>query len=178
VGKESKQVPAGSPTLNLQGMDKGVFTEKDDGIVLHEFGHAIGFHHEHQSPASVCENEFDWDHLYKKMGSWGWNRQTVDHNMRQLEPSTRLSTTSFDPESVMLYNLSRDSFKSDLVTLNCYIPEPNNAISKTDREAAAAVYPVAVSLRQSLRRSLKLPKTRDAAVTKAIKRLKELTDAR
>ena len=31
------------------------------GVVRHEFLHALGFEHEHQSPVSVCETEFRWD---------------------------------------------------------------------------------------------------------------------
>jgi hypothetical protein len=181
VGKEAKQVPAGLPTMTLGQMDKTVFTEEEDATILHEFGHAIGFQHEHQSPASVCNDEFNWDFLYKKMAAWGWNRAKVDHNMRRLAPSTRLATTSFDPESIMLYNLSRDFFRTDIATLSCFIPNKNTAISKTDREAAATVYPAAVSMRSLLprKRGLFAPKRdRDPAVTQAIKRLKELTDTK
>ena len=46
-------------------MNLGGFTEElpDDweATVLHEFGHAIGFLHEHQSLNSTCEEEFRWD---------------------------------------------------------------------------------------------------------------------
>jgi hypothetical protein len=185
VGKEARQVPANLPTMNLGQLDLAVYTPDDDGVILHEFGHAIGFHHEHQSPAAVCESEFDWDFLYKKMATFGWSQAKVDHNMRQLEPSTRYSTTAFDLESVMLYALGRDTFRADLPKLTCYIPKRNTAISRTDREAAAAAYPAAVSsLRESLKRSLTpskpaaSAKSRDPAVAKAMKRLKELTDAR
>jgi hypothetical protein len=85
----------------------------------------------------------------------------------------------------MLYALSRDSFRNDIPKLTCYIAKRNTAISRTDREAAATAYPVAVSsLRETLKRSLTPSKpaapakSRDPAVAKAMKRLKELTDAR
>lgn len=178
VGKEARHIPAALPTMNLGQLDLAVFTPHDDSVILHEFGHAIGFHHEHQSPASVCEREFDWDIVYKRMAPLGWNQEKVDRNMRQLEPSTRYSTTSFDPESVMLYSLNRDFFRNDLPALTCFIAKRNTIICRTDREAAATAYPPAVSLRGPLKRSLAPPKSRDAAVAKAVKRLKELTDSR
>jgi hypothetical protein len=172
VGIEAKQIDAKKQTLNLQGMNKATFTAEDDGIILHEFGHAIGFEHEHQSPVSVCEKEFDWDYLYKAMG---WSKQKVDINMRQLQPSSKLLTTTFDPSSVMLYSLDKEAFK-DPATAKCYIAKPNNAISALDREAAATVYPVRVSAApQPLKRGLAAPKSRDAAVRNALKRLRELS---
>lgn len=98
--------------------------------------------------------------------------------MRQLQPSSKLLTTSFDPESVMLYNLEKESFK-DPATAKCFIAKPNNSISTLDREAAATVYPVRVSAApQPLRRAIPAPKNRDPAVREALKRLRELTDRR
>ena len=181
VGKEAKQIPAGLATMALGQMDKSIFSDEDDGIILHEFGHAIGFQHEHQSPASTCKDEFNWDFIYRKLAAVsGWNREKVDANFKQLMlPSTRLLTSAFDPESIMLYSLSRDYFRPDIATPSCFIPNKNTAISKTDREAAATVYPVAVSLRAFFPRKRAMSaRARDAAVAKAIKRLKELTDTK
>jgi len=175
VGIEAKQVDAKKQTLNLQGMDKATFTAEDDGIILHEFGHAIGFEHEHQNPVSVCAKEFDWDYLYKAMG---WSKKKVDINMRQLPPSSKLLTTTFDPSSVMLYSLEKEAFKEP-TTAKCYIPTPNNAISTLDRQATATVYPVRVSAAPAPRtRSLASPRPRDAAVRNALKRLRDLTGKR
>jgi hypothetical protein len=174
VGIEARQINAKKQTLNLQGMNKATFTADDDGIILHEFGHAIGFEHEHQSPVSVCEKEFDWDYLYKAMG---WSPEKVDQNMRQLQPSSKLLTTTFDPQSIMLYSLEKESFK-DPSTAKCYIPKPNNVVSKLDHEAAAMVYPVSVGSAPGgpVTRGLAAPPKRDAAVRDALKRLKELTE--
>jgi hypothetical protein len=176
LGTEAKRVGSGSPTLNLGGMNKASFTELEDGIILHEFGHAIGFDHEHQSPASVCESEFNWDFLYAEMGSWGWSRHKIDVNMRQIPPSTKLTTIStFDLESVMLYSLKREFFRSDVVNPACFIPKANNTISRLDREAVATVYPIVVSAPQPSMRAFPSARPRDEAVTKAIGRLKELS---
>jgi hypothetical protein len=179
LGTEAKSVAAGKPTLNLSGMNRASFSEADDGIILHEFGHAIGFDHEHQSPASVCEQEFDWDFLYVAMGGWGWSRQTIDINMRQLPQSTRMAAiTGFDNESVMLYDLERDYFKAEIAKPVCFIPRANNAISKLDREAVAAVYPVAAPASQPVARAAPSPRARDREISKAIDRLKELSGSR
>jgi hypothetical protein len=155
-------------------MNKTAFTADDDGVILHEFGHAIGFEHEHQSPISVCEREFDWDYLYRAMG---WSPQKVDENMRQLQPSSKLLTTAFDAASIMLYSLEKEAFKEPAAA-KCYIAKHNNVISELDREAAATVYPVRVSAApQPLKRSTAAPpKPRDAAVNDALKRLRELTE--
>jgi hypothetical protein len=174
VGVEAKLASGKQQTLNLQGMNKTTFTADDDGIILHEFGHAIGFEHEHQSPVSVCEKEFDWDYLYKAMG---WSPQKIDQNMRQLQPSSKLLTTTFDAQSIMLYSLDKESFM-DPSTSKCYIPNPNNVISKLDREAAATVYPVALSSapQPTTRGLAAAPRARAAAVKDALKRLKDLTE--
>ena len=52
-------------SMNFEGFDKNPPAEpRFTGIILHEWGHALGLHHEHQSPASGCNSEYDWPKLY------------------------------------------------------------------------------------------------------------------
>jgi hypothetical protein len=143
VGTQAKLINAYKQTLNLAGMDTITsFTTQEDGVILHEFGHAIGFEHEHQSPQSGCEEEFNWNYLYTALG---WPRDDVDRNMRRLDISsskTLLLTTAFDSKSVMLYSLSPEAFK-DPNAAKCYIPRSNTKISDLDARAAEIVYPAA-----------------------------------
>jgi hypothetical protein len=142
VGTQAKLIDGQKQTLNLSNMDKGSgYTANDDGVILHEFGHAIGFEHEHQSPVSNCEEEFNWPYLYVALGM---SKPEVERNMRRITaPSskTALLTTPFDKDSIMLYSLSPAAFKNP-TTAKCFIPNPNNALSTTDQTAARVVYPV------------------------------------
>lgn len=176
VGTQAKFINASKQTLNLAGMNKTSFTAENDGIILHEFGHAIGFEHEHQSPESGCEQEFDWDYLYTSMG---WSKAEVDRNMRRLDvPSskTALLTTPFDSKSIMLYSLEPEAFK-DPSKAKCLIPQANNDLSTVDRQAAATVYPmVGPPPPPAGVPSGQIPATPDAiAAAQAVRRLRDIS---
>ncbi|HKC11258.1 MAG TPA: hypothetical protein VKI41_04275, partial [Vicinamibacteria bacterium] len=47
----------GEASLNLQGFDSGR-PPNWRTVVLHEFGHAFGFEHEHQHPTQGCDSDF------------------------------------------------------------------------------------------------------------------------
>jgi hypothetical protein len=133
IGNESEPV-GGRPnqrTLNLGGFD---FQRPAgwQGVVRHEFLHALGFHHEHQSLASPCDEEFRWEDdpgyrpttdvrgmyvAYNKDGKElrpgiytylagfpnRWARPKVDHNLRRYPTSTNVKAGDFDRKSIMLY---------------------------------------------------------------------------
>jgi len=134
-------------TMNLQSFDQltgdQVKQERPASIVYHEFGHALGLHHEHQSPASTCDSEFDWDYIYKKFGEPpnAWDKATVDNNMRVLWDPDALMT-EYDPNSVMKYYFDAKMFKAG-DKAKCYSPGENTKISPVDYGTLAYMYPAA-----------------------------------
>ena len=107
VGNDSMDatiIQPGEITLNLSDFDT-TLPSNWQGIVLHEFGHALGFHHEHQSPDADCD--FDWPKLYDFLGGSPnyWTKAKVDHNLRQLTKGG-LTYSAHDIHSIMHYSCS------------------------------------------------------------------------
>ena len=106
-------------------------------MLLHELGHAIGFVHEHSSPASNIK----WDKekvyaLYAR--TFGWSKELVKANVFTKYDGTQTQFSHFDPDSIMLYHipegLTEDRWSSKL----------NTELSATDKEYAAKWYPYPV----------------------------------
>ncbi len=143
VGTDSlKYAPSGA-SLNIGYAALGPLDSYDltkfKRLILHEVGHAIGFEHEHQSAASGCDAEFDWEYLYRGMG---WPKEKVDRNMKALVagPRSNWITTPYDKTSIMHYALPEKFFKNGKQS-PCYIPE-NNAISEIDKQLVMKTYPL------------------------------------
>jgi hypothetical protein len=140
-------------SLNLQDLGDAKLAAFDipevKGTILHEFGHALGFLHEHQSPVSDCNNEFNWDYITKYLSGPpnNWDEDTIKTNMA-VESSDDLMMTDFDSKSIMLYYFPPDYYlKGD--KSSCYIPAPNNEISEADRGTIEYMYPVDLAERES-----------------------------
>lgn len=88
-------------TRKLKTMNLGFI---DQGTVLHEFGHALGLIHEHQSPAS---GGFNWneEEVIKDLSGPPnyWDMETIEHNMFAKYEEDQLLMTEYDSKSIMHY---------------------------------------------------------------------------
>lgn len=148
--------PQEEPSMNLEGFDKVEPSklETDDfhrGIILHEFGHALGLHHEHQSPNYKCSDDLNWDYIIKDMQTPPnpWTIEQINWNMAVFvpRPQDRLMMTDFDPKSVMLYYFPPEYFKSGKAS-PCYSPYENSDISEVDRITIDYMYSADMAARQ------------------------------
>lgn len=89
--------------MNLGWIDDNQSDEDISQVILHEFGHALGAVHEHESPYA----KIPWDkvQVYKDLGGPpnNWDKATIDANMFTLYTLDDTPATDFDPESIMLY---------------------------------------------------------------------------
>ena len=143
VGRDFISVDLNGPSMNL-GVAAGLPFPLVDRrqlaqYVRHEFGHALGLQHEHQSPNAACD--VDWPRVYAELGGPpnNWPRQTVDLNLRPLLASPRLRSSPYDRASVMHYALPSWTFQGGERS-RCYIA-PNEALSEGDKEGARLAYP-------------------------------------
>ncbi|GJF00936.1 zincin-like metalloprotease, partial [Phanerochaete sordida] len=91
------------PSMNLGWVNENRRPDDIRSTILHEFGHALGAVHEHQSPnASIQWNK---EKVYEDLGGPPnhWDRATVDKNMFTVYTMPSVKPTPFDPDSVMLY---------------------------------------------------------------------------
>lgn len=161
--KTIKGGAANQQSMNFQAFDKGL--PKDWQItVLHEFGHALGFEHEHQSPAAQCGFRFDDDPgyvrtvdqegwfttdeqnrrpgLYTYLGGKDnyWPPQKVDQNLRQLAASEAYEVGTYDKLSIMEYVFDAFMFAAGDKS-PCYVPRDNAQLSAQDIAALKRAYP-------------------------------------
>jgi hypothetical protein len=103
VGTTCKQVKRGDPTMNYGWLHAGSTDEEVRSVVLHEFGHALGLIHEHQSPAAGIK--WNRDAVIRELSQPpnSWSVEEIEFNV--LKPLTENETnhTTFDPKSIMVY---------------------------------------------------------------------------
>ena len=152
------------PSMNLGGIER---EDKDSlvGIVLHEFGHALGAEHEHQHPGSGCADGWRWDddagyvsttdgegylvndrygrrpgiYTFMSGATDYWPRSKVDGNMRALTDQSAYDIGPFDKLSIMKYY-----FPSDFYLLGdkspCFTGEAAKQLSEGDKTFIAVIY--------------------------------------
>lgn len=133
LGTDNLNIPALAPTMNFGW-------PLEEGTILHEFGHAIGLAHEHQSPFGGMQ----WNEpvvLRELAGPPNnWDEETIRFNVLDKYEVNQIRGTAFDPESIMLY-----AFPARWTT-NGVSTSENNAISAADETfvGSKSMYPFPV----------------------------------
>jgi hypothetical protein len=128
--------PLHQPTMNFGWVRDDSDATEDRAVVLHEFGHALGCIHEHQSPT------FDrkWNRAAVMDAFQGppnyWSPQEIEHNVLEKYAPTGVKATKFDPKSIMLYQFDAGLFADHKGATN-----ENSQLSPTDRTMIAKMYP-------------------------------------
>jgi hypothetical protein len=127
----------GQRSLNLSGFTLSK-PPNWEGIVRHEFLHAVAFQHEHQNMRGPCEGDFRWqddpgyvpttnasgsfvpDAQGRRPGIYTylsgppnqWSKSKVDHNLRTVDDPNAVAGP-FDAASVMLYRFAAFFYSSN-----------------------------------------------------------------
>jgi len=134
VGTLAKTVSQQKATMNFGWLDKDTKEEEFRRVVLHEFGHALGLKHEHQSPsADIC---WDWDKAIEVFGEENdWTEEKVRHNLSQLSEEDVGNYSAFDAKSIMLYSIPNE------VTSCNFSTGSNTTLSYYDKQGIGNLYP-------------------------------------
>lgn len=135
VGMDALKVAADQPTMNLGWLNPQTSDEEYHRVVLHEFGHALGAIHEHQSPHGAIP----WNRA-KVIATYAgppnnWDEAKIIRNVLNRYDEESVNASAFDPHSIMLYPVPRQ------LTLNGFeIPWRNAALSDLDKAWVCKMY--------------------------------------
>ena len=135
IGMESTSVENDVATMSLGGLTRDSRDEEVRRVVLHEFGHALGCIHEHQSP----DAKIPWDRpaVYASYARYPnfWSSAEVDLNFFKKYRRTQTQFSAFDRDSIMLYAITPD------LTRGKYAVGWNDVLSATDKRFIGQQYP-------------------------------------
>jgi hypothetical protein len=98
------------------------------GVVLHEFGHALGLIHEHQDPVAAIQ----WNRAAVIQELSGppnnWSVEQIEFNVLTPAAPDDVDATPLDPKSIMMYPIPASW------TMNGFSTGTNTDLSDLDRK--------------------------------------------
>jgi len=125
------------------------------GTTIHEFGHALGLHHEHNSPSVA----YNWNEaqiiaeLSAPPNNWdeaGIRHNVINNLLASGKPRSAFFVTKFDPQSIMIYSIPKswvsaadraDPERCPDATSRYYCVARNYELSDMDKQGIAQFYP-------------------------------------
>lgn len=135
LGRDILLNNGGKKTMNFGWLRDTLEERYFRSVVLHEFGHALGFIHEHQAPAAGIQ--WNKEKVYNYFGSSPrlWTMNQVDENIFKKYDQSQTNSSVYDSRSIMHYyfptELTKDGFSFS----------ENTQLSGIDSEFVRQVYP-------------------------------------
>jgi len=107
LGTQCRNIPEPKPTMNYGWLTADSSDDEVRRVVLHEFGHAVGLIHEHQSPSG---GGIKWNVAAVVADLGGppnnWDRATIENNMFAKYKDVA-ATQDVDATSIMMYPIPK-----------------------------------------------------------------------
>lgn len=129
-----QQADQTQPTMWFGGLDESTPDDEYQRVVLHEFGHALGCIHEHQTP----HGGIHWDKkkVYEYYGHLGYTKDRVDRQvLNTYDKDLITSSGPADPDSIMMYPVPKQ------LTIDGFEAGWNRSFSERDRQFIKTLYP-------------------------------------
>ncbi|HSU26884.1 MAG TPA: M12 family metallopeptidase [Chitinophagaceae bacterium] len=135
IGRDVLDNPNNYVTMNFGWFTAETPETEFSRTIIHEFGHALGFIHEHQAAGAGIA--WDKDKVYSYFGGPpnNWDTAKIDANVFATYSKTSTNSSAYDRLSIMHY-----FFSSDLTTDGSSFTENTN-LSTIDKSFAKQVYP-------------------------------------
>lgn len=135
LGTDCRLIPRQRQTMNLDSFTVDTSDSEFDRVVCHEFGHALGFPHEHLRAAEI--RRMDPEKVIAHfMATQGWSRQEVIAQVLiPIDERSLLYPTAADDMSIMCYHIEGSL---------CYDGQPiigGDKINNLDAAYAGKIYP-------------------------------------
>jgi len=134
IGSGSLRRAADRPTMNFHFTLMSKSEKEMRRVVVHEFGHALGLHHEQQNPNLKVTWNKDYIYAYY-LRTQGWDKAKVDINVLTPLSLERVSAKPFDPKSIMLYPFLPEFTVEKIATERPMVP------SEDDKKWFGELYP-------------------------------------
>jgi len=133
IGRDALQVASNAKTMNFGWL--GNDAEANQRVILHEFGHALGFVHEHNGPDANIKWKKNLVYQYYAQAPNFWSKDMVDQNVMFKYSQTLTNYSNYDEYSIMHYPI-------DPRLTTDYRAYPFNVgLSLTDKQYASIFYP-------------------------------------